>query len=698
MKPCVSAEMLNKLFSSDLKQALQGIAAMSSWVDTNLPDLIESLDLVFKWIWAKLFEASNTQLVKAVIELTDKLLIALQSAVYSLPEAEANLLLPVLCERSGHNNALFRTMLRATILKTLGICDVRMVVNYLIAALNSRNSRTKAEVQETLALVIKEHGMLLAPKEVKQIVGLVGGSDIAVRQSAIAVMAEVYALTLSEHHARTSEADRVITQLIGEVPDKVKDLLKQRFKAVAKEQGLDSREETEASRTFERSDLSMNTDTAEELRTEVQKVDPSPSKVLPRPSFTPKSSFIRSPTPPSVRKGPFTPKTSENSALSVSQEVKDEASSFDIATPMKSDTSTEPIAPTSPEAESTIRLATLEAENLDEADEKLRDLIVTIKEGSMSSKVDALVGVDSFLKGTSFSHLHALTTQANALVESVTRSLASTFERTKESLPHRFAKYLLAIAHKITCNKQVMIELNETTLGSLLNQTLQTMLVENLSTLGEKGEGEAMFKSLNNMILRILENGQPTLVLVVQLRLLRVYTVGNEKLMALVLKCLLKYVQVLPRMALDIDLSYFAVVMRDIFNERPQKFDERVRRALVDLLEEMKRVRGAELEAAVPELVAWIAALVDSTLQTQTSASSLRKSSIPTFEKKKSDPKLENLSMNMTLSQSTDFDIGRIQSRLTALKHATGRETAQGDNTISDIRSRLARMMQSTTK
>jgi hypothetical protein len=707
MKPCVSADSLTKLFSSDLKQAIVGITVFSSWIDSCLPELIESLDLTFKWVWVKLFEASNTQLVKAVIEFTDKLLDALSGQGYRLVEAEANLLLPVLCERSGHNNAQFRSMLRVTILKTLSVCEVRLLVNYLVHALNSRNSRTKAEVQDTLALVIKDHGMLLSPKEVKQIVVLVGGSDSGVRLAAIGVLAEIYR---TEHSKRTWE-------LIGEVSDKVKDLISQRFKIVAKEQGIESREESDHSKTFERSDISMNAETAEEVKTEVKLTDPSPSK-LAIPTFTGRSSTrsqtsrkgeitprstishtshkgdITPKSSMSQRKGEITPRSSASSRLpqiTAFPPAKEHPAAPRV-NPFTEADSTEILAePLSISPEPTAKQAFLEAEDLDQADEKLRDLIITIKNGTMSSKVDALVGVDSFLKGCSFSHLHALTTQANALVESITTSLATTFDRAKDSLPHRFAKYLLAVAYKVTCNRQVMFELNENTLGGLLNQTLQTMIVENLSKLGEKGEGEAMFKSLNNMILRILENAQPTLVLVIQLRLLRVYTVGNERLMGLILKCLLKYVQVLPRMADDIDLSYFAVVMRDIFNERPQKFDERVRRALVDLLEEMKRIRGPALSAAVPELEAWIAVLADST--TPAAPLAVRKG-IPGPFDRKTEAKSEELSPSMNLTQPSEFDISRIQGRITALKQATGREAGQSDNSIMEIKSRLARMMQ----
>ena len=46
----------------------------------------------------------------------------------------------------------------------------------------------------------------------------------------------------------------------------------------------------------------------------------------------------------------------------------------------------------------------------------------------------------------------------------------------------------------------------------LVEQLLLKLLIPGLDTLGERNEGQAMFRNLNNTILRVLENCHPTQV------------------------------------------------------------------------------------------------------------------------------------------------------------------------------------------
>lgn len=57
----------------------------------------------------------------------------------------------------------------------------------------------------------------------------------------------------------------------------------------------------------------------------------------------------------------------------------------------------------------------------------------------------------------------------------------------------------------------------------LVEQLLLNLLIPGLDALGERSEGQAMFRNLKNTILRILENCHPTQVFVVFINLLKKY-------------------------------------------------------------------------------------------------------------------------------------------------------------------------------
>ena len=66
--------------------------------------------------------------------------------------------------------------------------------------------------------------LTIKPKDIKAIVKYAGSTDKIVRNEAVQLILEIYKLT----------GDQIWT-MVGDMPDNVKDLLEQRFKAISKE-------------------------------------------------------------------------------------------------------------------------------------------------------------------------------------------------------------------------------------------------------------------------------------------------------------------------------------------------------------------------------------------------------------------------------------------------------------------------------
>jgi hypothetical protein len=105
-------------------------------------------------------------------------------------------------------------------------------------------------------------------------------------------------------------------------------------------------------------------------------------------------------------------------------------------------------------------------------------------------------------------------------------------------------------------------------LYDLSENLLSNLLIENLNKIGannnnsnENNEGEIIFKSLNSAMLRLLENCNPTEVIICLLDLIKKYRNNNEKnkLAGLAIKCLLKVNQNLKNIINEIKVDKILV-------------------------------------------------------------------------------------------------------------------------------------------
>ena len=79
---------------------------MEAWsqnVATFAEEVIEILDLIFRYITYVIHKVTNTRVVNATLDLLMRVLNICDERGYVLTEKEAMTLLPILCEKLGHN-------------------------------------------------------------------------------------------------------------------------------------------------------------------------------------------------------------------------------------------------------------------------------------------------------------------------------------------------------------------------------------------------------------------------------------------------------------------------------------------------------------------------------------------------------------------------------------------------------------------
>lgn len=103
------------MFSQDFNKHVKVTKNIVGLIETQPDALKEILDVFFKWCYIKLTESSNTTLYVSVFDSFQTLFDWLLATEYQLWEHEAFVLIPLLCEKSGVNNAILKTKVKALI-------------------------------------------------------------------------------------------------------------------------------------------------------------------------------------------------------------------------------------------------------------------------------------------------------------------------------------------------------------------------------------------------------------------------------------------------------------------------------------------------------------------------------------------------------------------------------------------------------
>ena len=610
MRLSFTPDLFTLMFHNDFKKQVEGLGHICSIIDSQLHIVIEILDIIFKWIWIRFQEVTNTQLIKGMLEMLESLVNGLYKEGYMLHDVEAYLFLPIICDKSGQNNVQFKTMIRGIIHKTSKIYQPDRVFQIVLIGCNSKNTKSKVECLEELSDLIKEYGIDIShAKDIKAIAKHASSTDNNVRTAAVQTMGEIYRL-----------AGDKIWAMIGDIPDKVKDLFEQRFKAVSGI-SLGSTRKQPPRETNSKIATPKNTS----LVTSFDNSRSATPNLLKDDALEIKESFR--PTHPEIAKNMPLLDMNEimKSASPPPEEIKQKPADIIIKPPIQ-DIQEIPEMPVQrkktipddsklymPGEESMlIDYSKFPAENLlhepikfDDSISELDKHIETLRNGDMSSRVDALVAINDLILNNLETHKDELQKKANQLADSLTKVILITFDKPITEIPLRFAKYFLNVVHKVCCTKIIMRELNENSLFTLVEQILVRLLIDELEKLGEKGEGELMLKTLNGTMLRILEHCRPTRIFVVLIRLLTKYKSGIQlqKMTGLIIRCLLKLTKIMASLIHQIEIEKILLAMHEYLVQSKLSSSEDVgSKTIKTILTEIVKLQGPNIWQSYEEV------------------------------------------------------------------------------------------------
>lgn len=208
--------------NTDFEKHIKCVTQMESFIENQPGELMDILDILFKWGNLRMSDSSNTKLAGAFFDFYQNLLTFLVGQEYQMAEFEIVVLLGTLCDKTGHNIKIMAEKARQLAEMCYRVYEPKLCFKLVMAhGVGSKNLKAVAECLDIVACYIREQGVdSITKKDFAIFLEKANSADKNVRENTLKVFAETYKV-LGED----------VWRLLGkDINVKVKGLLEQRFK------------------------------------------------------------------------------------------------------------------------------------------------------------------------------------------------------------------------------------------------------------------------------------------------------------------------------------------------------------------------------------------------------------------------------------------------------------------------------------
>lgn len=226
MSSCVAKWLQDEMFHSEFQHHNKALAVMIDHLESEKEGVIGCLDLILKWLTLRFFDTNTSVLMKA-LEYLKLLFTLLSDEEYHLTENEASSFIPYLILKVGEPKDVIRKDVRAILNRMCLVYPASKMFPFIMEGTKSKNSKQRAECLEELGCLVESYGMNVCQptpgKALKEIAIHIGDRDNAVRNAALNTIVTVYNV----------HGDQVF-KLIGNLSEKDMSMLEERIKRSAK--------------------------------------------------------------------------------------------------------------------------------------------------------------------------------------------------------------------------------------------------------------------------------------------------------------------------------------------------------------------------------------------------------------------------------------------------------------------------------
>uniref|UniRef100_A0A8C1KNW1 Cytoskeleton associated protein 5 n=1 Tax=Cyprinus carpio TaxID=7962 RepID=A0A8C1KNW1_CYPCA len=574
MSTSLAKWLQDELYHFDFQRHVKAIGAMIEHMEPECEAVIGCLDLILKWFTLRFFDTNTSVLMKA-LEFLKLLFTMLSRKNYQLSDYEASSFIPYLILKVGESKDGVRKDVRAILTMLCKVYAASKVFPFLMEGTKSKNSKQRSECLEELGCLIENFGMNVCQptpaKALKDIAIHIGDRDTTVRNAALNTVVAAY----------NTCGDQVF-KLIGNLSEKEMSMLEERIKRSAKKTPVVSAKQERPQREHPANP------NATFLRKPAQEEVPN------------KLNQARAQNAHLEQSAPSIPKEFQLD-LDVFENNHTCASDIPDLVQHKLDEVLEPVM--IPERK--IRSVSPHFDDIHNSTASTINFVISqVASGDINTSIQALAQIDEVLRQAD---------KAEAMSGHIDQFLIATFMQLRliynthmadDRLDKKdiFKLYSCIIGNMLSLFSMESLA-REASMGVLkdLMHGLITLMLD--SRVEDIEDGQQLIRSVNLLVVRVLEKSDQTNILSALLVLLQdslISTAGSPMFSELVMKCLWRMIRFLPQTINSINLDRILLDVHNFMKVFPKEKLKQLKsdvphRTLKTLLHTLCRLTGAKI-------------------------------------------------------------------------------------------------------
>lgn len=576
MSTCFAKWLQDELFHFDFQRHVKAIGVMIERLESESEATISCLDLILKWFTLRFFDTNTTVLMK-VLEYLKLLFAMLNRENYHLTEYEANSFVPYLILKVGESKDVVRKDVRAILTMLCKVYPASKVFPFLMDGTKSKNSKQRAECLEELGCLIEGYGMNVCQptpaKSLKEIAVHIGDRDTSVRNAALNTVVAVY-----------NVCGEQVYKLIGNLSEKDMSMLEERIKRSAKKTPAAPPKQTATERS--------------------QREHPT----------NPNATFLRKPAqedPNKLNQARQNAQHSESSHPSIPKEFQLDLDMIEMdqsrvcelpdLVQHKLDELLEPIMIPEPK----MRAVSPHFDDLHNSTASTINFVISqVASGDINTSIQALAQIDEVLRQEDKAEVMSGHIDQFLIATIMQLRLIYSTHMADDRLDKKdiFKLYSCIIGNMLSLFSMESLA-REASMGVLkdLMHGLITLMLD--ARVEDIEEGQQLLRSVNLLVVRVLEKSDQTNILSALLVLLQdslVTTAGSPMFSELVMKCLWRVTRFLPETINNINLDRILLDVHNFLKVFPKEKLKQLKsdvphRTLKTLLHTLCKLTGAKI-------------------------------------------------------------------------------------------------------
>ncbi|XP_069714066.1 cytoskeleton-associated protein 5 isoform X4 [Phaenicophaeus curvirostris] len=576
MSSCVAKWLQDEMFHADFQHHNKALAVMIEHLESEKDGVISCLDVILKWLTLRFFDTNTSVLMKA-LEYLKMLFQMLSQEEYHLTENEASSFIPYLILKVGEPKDVIRRDVRSILNKMCLIYPASKMFTFIMEGTKSKNSKQRAECLEELGCLVESYGMNVCQptpgRALKEMATHIGDRDNTVRNAALNTIVTVYNV----------HGDQVF-KLIGNLSEKDMSMLEERIKRSAKRPSAAPLRQ------------------AEEKPQRTQNVGANATMLRKGPAEDMSSKLNQNRNVGSHSEAVHTVPREFQLDL---DEIENDSGTVRCEMPAlvqhKLDDIFEPVLIPEPK----IRAVSPHFDDMHSSTASIINFVISqVASGDINTSIQALAQIDEVLRQED--KAEAMSGHIDQFLIAIImqlRLIYSTHMADEKLDKDEIVKLYSCIIGSMISLFQIESLAREASIGVLkdLMHGLVTLMLD--SRVEDLEEGEQVIRSINLLVLKVLEKSDTTNILSALLVLLQdslLTTASSPKFSELIMKCLWRMVRLLPETINSINLDRILLEIHVFLKVFPKEKLKQCKselpiRTLKTLLHALCKLKGPEI-------------------------------------------------------------------------------------------------------